>query len=189
MIHQKAKVVTWDSLSTRFTSETSVNFNALSVAQRMILTTDGTLTNVLEAYYLEPIQIIKLQEEPLCIIGENPLAISPEHEIIDRITLLQTQQSQQNCLYAESIIIKTHLQTQFTEGLASSNKPIGKLWNEYKIETFKETLYRFVEPAAHLANYFGVKPETLLIGRTYQVISQKQLIMLITEKFPETFYR
>ncbi|MFN5065182.1 MAG: hypothetical protein ACK5ER_04880, partial [Aphanizomenon sp.] len=39
----------------------------LSTFQRIILTTDGTLTEILESYLMEKIQIIKLSEKPLSI--------------------------------------------------------------------------------------------------------------------------
>lgn len=181
--------ISWEVLSKRFTTKAVLNLSQLTAIQRILLTSDGTLTDLLECYSLEPIQVIKLTEEPIFITGQSPLEITPETEATERKILLHGQHSGQNWLYAESVIVNERLQQQFNHGLLNSNKPIGKLWTEYKVETFKESLYYFSESAGELANHFGIAASEVLLCRTYRVFSQRQPIMLITEKFPSCFYQ
>jgi len=182
------KVLKWDILSAYFASCQPLDLKTLSPMQRMILAMDGTLTDVLEAYYLETIVVLKLHEAPSHIVGVSPLKVGPDKPVLVRKILLQTQASQINCLYAESIIVTDRLQPLFNNKLVNSDKPMGKLWNEQKIETFKETLFSFEEPAGELAAYFQVHPSCPLVCRSYRVFSQQQPIMLITEKFPISLY-
>ncbi len=181
--------VSWEVLSKRFTTKAVLNLSQLTAIQRILLTTDGTLTDLLECYLLEPIQVTKLAELPILITSPNPLEIEPDTEASERKILLQGQHSGQNWLYAESFIVNERLQQQFNHGLSNSNKPIGKLWSEHRVETFKEALYYFSEPAGELAGYFNIQPNDILLCRTYRVFSQRQPIMLITEKFPSCFYQ
>jgi len=180
--------VTWDTLSAKFLAKKQVDLHQLSAIQRIILTTDGTLTDILEAYLLETITVIKLSESPLYITGDNPLDVDNKTPVLDRKIFLQGQESKKNWLYAESIIVTERVHQRFNQGLQDSNKPIGRLWNENKVETFKETLCRFEEPAGELGKHFSVDKDDMLMCRTYRVFSQQQPVMLITEKFPESFY-
>ena len=185
---QHSNQVAWDTIAQRFFSKQPLDLRDLSEIQRIFLTTDGTLTDILEIYLLEPIQIFKILETPIAVTGSNPLEIDEETDAMERHVLLQGQQSSKSWLYAESIIVSERIQRQFDRGLKQSNKPIGKLWTEYKVETFKETLYCFQEPAGHLADHFDIKPTDSLVCRTYRVFTQRQPVMLITEKFPLSFY-
>jgi chorismate-pyruvate lyase len=180
--------IAWETLAGRFSTQEALHLRSLSPLQRILLTTDGTLTELLECYLLEPIIVDKLAEFPIYINGDNPLALDETVEVTERKILLKGKHSGQNWLYAESLLINERLHSQFEHGLINTNKPIGKLWMEYKIETFKETLYCFREPAGELSTYFDISPEEPLWCRTYRVFSQRQPVMLITEKFPSSFY-
>jgi len=180
--------IDWDALAAQLASRKPLEFEHLSPVQRIILTTDGTLTDILEAYALEPIQVVKLSENPAYLVGESPLGINAETALRQRKILLQGERSGINWLYAESFIVTERLHKQFNHGLDTPSQPIGKLWNTYKMETFKETLHRFEEPAAALATHFDISPDDTLICRTYRVFSQRQPIMLITDKMPKSFY-
>ena len=185
---QHSNQVAWETIAQRFFSKQSLDLQGLSEIQRIFLTTDGTLTDILEVYLLEPIQIYKILETPISVAGENLLEIDEDTDAMERQVLLQGQQSSKSWLYAESIIVSERIQRQFDRGLKQSNKPIGKLWTEYKVETFKETLYCFQEPAGNIASHFNIAPTDSLICRTYRVFTQSQPVMLITEKFPRSFY-
>ncbi|MBO3462415.1 chorismate pyruvate-lyase family protein [Aetokthonos hydrillicola Thurmond2011] len=161
----------------------------LSKFQRIILTTDGTLTEILEAYLLEKIQIVKLSEELVGIAQDIPsLDLKIESEVIARKVLLQGKISRRNWIYAESIIVPDRLDELFRERLLKSREPIGRLWLEHQLETFKEVIDSSREIAGDLSNYFKVSSEEKLLCRTYRVFSNRKPIMMITEKFPEQFF-
>lgn len=161
----------------------------LSTFQRIILTTDGTLTEILEAYLYEKIKLVKLAEAFIPLAEDlSLLQVETGTPVIERRILLQGKISHRNWVYAESVIIPDRLDERYRERLLKSEESIGRLWLEHRVETFKEIVDSCREVAGSQAEYFRIHPTDLLLSRTYRVFSHGQPIMLITEKFPETFF-
>lgn len=161
----------------------------LSTFQRIMLTTDGTLTEIMEAYLLEKIQVAKLSQEFITLEkGIIPLNLRKGSTVIERKILLQGKVSGTNFVYAESIIVPERFDKKVQEELEKSKKPIGQLWLEYKIETFREIIASGKEPADEVADYFHISKDQFVLFRTYLVFVNKKPIMMITEKFPESFF-
>lgn len=161
----------------------------LSAFQRILLTTDGTLTEILEAYLFEPIQIVKLSEEIILTTQDiPPLDLKSGNEVIERKVLLQGKISRKNFIYAESLLVHERLEPKFRDELLKSKIPMGRLWLEHKIETFKEIIDSSQQLAENLSNYFKIQTEDRMLCRTYRVFSNHQPIMMITEKFPENYF-
>lgn len=161
----------------------------LSPFQRILLTTDGTLTDILEAYLFESVQIVKLSEE-LVFIGQDihPLDLKTGSEVIERKILLQGKISRNNFIYAESIIVPERLEENFKTSLLNSQIPLGRLWLAHKLETFKEIVDSGKEPANDLSHYFNIKREDKILFRSYRLFNNHRPIMMITEKFPESYF-
>ena len=163
--------------------------SALSIFQRILLTTDGTVTDILEAYLFEQIQVVKLSEQLALLDYDLPIMNLKEGtEAIIRKVLLQGRISQKNFIYADSIIIPERLNEEFRVSLLNTKVPIGRLWFEQRVETFKEILEFSREPAGDLANHFNIQLSENLLSRTYCVFSNQKPVKMITEKFPENFF-
>jgi chorismate-pyruvate lyase len=108
--------------------------------------------------------------------------------VIERKVLLQGKISRKNFIYAESILVTKRLEPKFRDELLKSQIPMGRLWLEHKIETFKEIIDSSQELAKDLSNYFKIQREDRMLSRTYRVFSNHQPIMVITEKFPESYF-
>jgi chorismate-pyruvate lyase len=148
----------------------------LSPLQRMLLACDGTLTDMVEAAFGEPLRLIKLGVETMPAAEPEPaLEISPGDWIMRRRILLQGAVSKTNYVRAESLIALAALPAALREDLVSTDSPIGRLWALHKLETRKEIL-RVWRSAA------GEEAEQL--ARTYRVFSGGRPIMFITEYFP-----
>jgi chorismate-pyruvate lyase len=162
----------------------------LSTFQRILLTTDGTVTDMLEAYLCEQIQLVKLSEK---LVHTNhyiqPMELKEGSEIFERKILLRGRISRKNYLYAESVVVLDRLEDSFRNELINTKTPIGKLWFEKRVETFKEIIDSGKSPAQELSHYFNIEPEANLFSRTYCVLSNKKYTMMITEKFPESYFR
>lgn len=167
---------------------TALQLSELSIFQQILLITDGTLTHILETYVGEKIQVKKLSEEIRLRAHDVWLLLKQEKTVVERKILLQGSVSHRNWLYAESLIVLDRIDQSFQERLVTSREPIGKLWLEYKVETFKEIIATYREPAGQLANYFAIDPDDSLLCRMYRVLSNRQPTMLITEKFPASYY-
>jgi chorismate-pyruvate lyase len=170
-------------------NRTHIDPAALSTFQRILLTTDGTVTDMLEAYLCEQIQLVKLSED---LVKTSyyipPMEIEEGTEFIERKILLRGRISRKNYIYAESIIVLDRLEDSFRNELINTKTPIGKLWFEKKVETFKEIIDSGKYPARELSQYFNIDPEENLFFRTYCVRSNQKYTMMITEKFPESYF-
>jgi chorismate-pyruvate lyase len=173
----------------RSLSQGHIDPSSLSTFQRIILTTDGTLTDILEAFIFEQVRVVKLSET----LGPAPedmevLELRKNTDIIDRRVLLQGKISRKNFIYAESIIIPERLDENFREELLRSRTPIGRLWLEYKMETFKEIIDSEKRMAGVLASHFDIRTNDFLFSRTYRVFLGRRPALMITEMFPESYF-
>lgn len=161
----------------------------LSPFQRILLTTDGTVTEILEAQFWEPIELVKLFQDNRKSDHAIPyLNCKINTALMIRKILLRGENSKTNFIYAESIIVPDHLDDDLQHGLQNTNQPLGRLMIDAKTETFREILSCQYETAKELAGYFQLNENDQLISRTYRIYAKKRPIMLITEKFPETSF-
>ncbi|MEP9410005.1 MAG: DUF98 domain-containing protein [Candidatus Brocadia sp.] len=167
-----------------------INPRDITPFQRILLTTDGMVTEILEAYLWERMKVVKLSQEHVTLESDiSPLEVEKGRRVMRREVLLCGRLSQKNHLYAESIIIPDRLDEKISDSLLNTSKPIGLLILENRLETFREILDCGKEEAQNLADYFGIKRSDFLIFRTYRVFSNRQPVMLITEKFAENGLR
>lgn len=166
------------------------DISSLSPFQRVLLTTNGTITHIVEAYANEEVKLRKLYEERLDI-KENavPEEFSGCQDLVERKILLQGDRSGRNYIYAESILALDNLEESIRRQLITTKTPIGKVWVEQKVEIFKENIHMGREPVGDLSGYFDVAPDRCLLVRTYYVYSNRKCTMRIIEKFPECYFR
>ena len=158
---------------------------SLKPLQRILLVTDGTLTEILEATFLERIQLIKVCQQiisPTAVHAE--LEPGPQEALLERKILLRGVTSARNYVYAESVIVLDRLSPAFRDGLLNSAVPLGRLWLEHKLETFKDVPDVRCQPADDIHHHFGCQESSPLLVRTYRVLSAARPVMLISEYFP-----
>jgi len=167
--------------------------DGLSRFQRILLITDGTVTELLEHYLEEDIEIHKILE---CTESDASM-ILPRHRrfaqgyadaILRREVLLWGRRTTKNWLYAQSTILLEHLDDAFREDLLRTQTPIGKLWKKHRSETHKAIVEIERHEAGDAARHFDISPADPLITRTYGVYSNRRLVMLISERFPLDFF-
>ena len=158
---------------------------ATNLVQRILLVTDGTVTNLLEAYAGEHVAVVKLQQEtepaPHTLAD---LDVRAEDEILRREVLLRGRESGRTLVYALSYIVPSRLDPALRQGLLDSVKPIGRLLEENRVETFREILSAGREPAAGMGIHFGIGRDALMVSRTYRIVVAGRPVMRITERFP-----
>lgn len=175
--------------SQEYPSRNHIEPSNLSTFQRILLTTNGTVTDMLECYVFEQIRVIKLVEKLVSLAHDIPMMDLKEGtEVLVRKILLQGKISRKNFIYGDSIIVPEKLDERFRKALLETKIPIGKLWFEMRVETFKEVLDTSKEFAEDLADYFHIEPHDNLLSRTYRVVNNRKPIMMITEKFPENYF-
>jgi chorismate-pyruvate lyase len=161
-----------------------MNHGSLGLLPRILLITDGTLTEILEAAFLERIQVAKVSQQ---LVTPEPdqrwLAGSTEH-LLQRKVILTGATSSKTYVYAESFIAVGQLSPEFREELMNSSIPLGRLWLEHRLETFKRLQNVNCQPAGDLSRYFGCAEDARLLVRTYHVFSAARPVLAITEYFP-----
>jgi chorismate-pyruvate lyase len=160
-----------------------------SPLQRILLVTDGTVTEILEAYSGESMRLVKLLEEVTTIEDTLPgLDLRAGEQVLRRQIVLQGKMTLGNFLYADSYIALDRLDDSLRRALLESHKPIGFLIQEQRMETFREILGCGRELAGPIAHHFHIDPADGMIWRTYRVFFRGEPIMQITEKFPESHF-
>ena len=164
----------------------NVDARTIDPLQRIFLVTDGTLTDILEAAVMEPIGLVKLAMEtgPLATRDEA-LEMAGGEMVMERKILLRGEQTGRNYVYAESRLALDRLPEELRAGLTGSDKPMGRLWVESRLESRKEMLEVKRGPMGELGMYFGGANE--LLRRSYRVISGGRPILRITESFPARY--
>lgn len=163
--------------------------SSLAPLQRVLLGADGTVTHILEAYADEPIEAVKL-EQTQGTAGEDAEVVdaTPGTPVLHRRVVLRGRRTGRTLLYAEAIVVNDRVGITFVEGLVGTDLPIGTLLAASRTETFREILAVGREPAGRCAAHFGISPTDDVLFRTYRILSRKKPILLITERFPATWF-
>lgn len=139
---------------------------------QLLMKTDGTVTELIELLVNERLTVVKIEE-------------SINNNILYRRILLQGEESHIPWVYAESMIYLAHLPQLFVNDLLNHAIPIGRLWQKYRLETFKKMITRNQKKInREFAMLLKLPTNTAVLTREYQVFNQQKVIMEISEWFP-----
>lgn len=171
---------------TALASAAGVDVHRLQLLQRVLLISDGTLTDIVETAFLEPIRLVKLKLEVApAAQAIDALELPVGEPVMHREILLQGQQSGENYVYAQSSIALNALPDKFREELVNTDIPLGRLWVQHRLETRKEILKVWHIPAGEWpSSHFSKLMDSGLLARSYRVFCGGRPIMLISEYFP-----
>ncbi|HLY05955.1 MAG TPA: chorismate pyruvate-lyase family protein [Rhizomicrobium sp.] len=157
----------------------------LSPLQRILLITDGTLTEILEAHFLEPIELVKLSQRIfVCVPGMCGTGFAePGESVLERRINLRGARSRRLYVYAESLLLVDRLDRQFRTELMDSEIPLGRLWHKFRLETYKHLVGVECRRGGDLAFQLACPGESRVLARTYEVISSGKRLMRISEYF------
>jgi len=156
---------------------------SLSQLQKILLTTDGTVTQLLELLTGEKIRVEKLEHS--IVDGAPPsLAVSPTEPVVSRRILLRG--AARPYLYAHSWLVPARMPIEMQRQMRETDTPIGQLWKSARLETFREIVDFRRERDDNVATLFGI--DTPLLSRTYLIHAGGSPMGLIVEKFPATLF-
>jgi len=158
---------------------------ALDPLARVLATTDGTVTDLLEAWANEPVTIRRLAQRR----GELSrqvvdLDAGAGVSVLRREVVLCGERTGSPLLYAESLIVLDRIPRVVAEGLLVRRTPIGRLLRESGLETYRELLNLGILTFQALAASFAKRTDDLVVSRTYRIIAGARPLMLINERFP-----
>jgi len=145
---------------------------------RVLLTTDGTVTNTLEAYFWEEVAVEALDQRAYVLPVDAPFI---ERRQGDKVVLreVQLRGRSSNTIYAkaESLICVHRLSDEFQCDLKAGKLGIGELLRDCGLETYREIL-----------KIGGVSHEKE-VWRIYRIVMEHQPFIQITEHFPLAVYQ
>ena len=159
----------------------------LSLFQNVLLATDGTVTDLIALYAGEPIGVRKLAQSIRDEHAPAPLQCAGPTRLLSRSILLTG--STRTYLYAESLFVLDRLSKSIQEAMLNTDRPIGLLWKEARLETFREIVRQSVEPCEAIAHHFDVPVSAPFVSRTYLIHHGGTPMGMITEKWPLSHFR
>lgn len=169
-----------------FTRDSMLRDPRLSLFQKVLLITDGSVTELLCLYTGQRIRARKLEQSVRR--GEAPPALRwpADAVLLQRRILLEDASTSH--VYAESTFLFERLSARAREMLIDTDVPIGVLWKEEKTEMYREVVDLRLERNPCVAAHFGVDGDLRLLSRTYLLHQGGSPLGLITEKFPVTSF-
>lgn len=160
---------------------------ALSLFQKILLATDGTVTDLIALYTGETIRVQKLEQSVREMQAPAEFACPAATRLLIRKILLSG--TSKNYLFASSMFVLERFPPAIQSQLLDTDKPIGLIWKEARLETYREIVEQTIEPCAEIAMHFDVPLSAPFIARTYFIHHAGKPLGAITEKWPSSHFR
>ena len=155
----------------------------LPVLQRLLLTTDGTVTTALATLVDEPVGVRVLdQRANVLACDDDELDLDAGESVFERRVLLHGARSGAPLLYGASRIVMSRLPRGAREALRRGDVAIGAVLRAHRLETFRVPLGVGVRSAragavAHLGG-------GAMCWRRYAINAGGRALMIVDEQFP-----
>ncbi len=159
----------------------------LSLFQKILLATDGTVTDLIALYAGEPIGVRKLAQSIREEHAPTELQCAGPTRLLSRSILLAG--ATRTYLYAESQFVLDRLSMSIQQQMLDTDRPVGLLWKEERLETFREIVRQAVEPSEAIAQHFDMPASAPFVSRTYLIHHGGRPLGMITEKWPLSHFR
>jgi len=168
------------------------DLGGLSAQQKLLLTTDGSITNTLEILIGGEVGIETLHQKIVEAdekIAEK-LGVANEDEINERIVRIYNKKNNKPLIYAISYAPLSLADKDFSKDLFSADIPIGKIMEKYKIESRREIKdINYTRANEELSKIFCVFEEEILLRRNYSIIRKGEILIDIYEIFPYSSFQ
>jgi chorismate-pyruvate lyase len=158
----------------------------LSSTQKILLITDGSVTNILDVL-MGHVNINTLTQKFIPATKEMAvnLNINEGQTVNYRVVVIGTKIP---LIYAVSVVPLKLLDNQFKEDLIKADTPIGRILRKHNIESRREIKTINVEEATpELSEIFDTNSP--MLNRTYNIIHNKEILIWLKETFPYSLFR
>lgn len=172
---------------TRSLREIEDRIGRLSPVQKILLGTDGSVTQLLEAITGKNVTVETRVQE---IVPADPsiaeqLGIRPGDPVNHRIVELRAGQGDEVLIYAISHAPVNRLPPDFREDLMKADIPIGRIIQEHRIEARREILNAgLISAPEPQRGIFSLCRNELLLSRQYRIMHGGEPLIFIEEQFP-----
>jgi len=163
----------------------------LSDVQKILLTTDGSITRILEVLTGKPVTLKTITR--VLIKADEDLArdlkIRSGDVVNYRVVHLKNPDDRA-LIFAKSWTPLMGLSEVIKKDLTSADIPIGKIIVKHKIETRREiTLIGIINADDEIVEAFNIKFGDLTLSRYYNIIHEAKILIRINEVFPASSFR
>lgn len=159
----------------------------LSPVQKMLLGTDGSVTNLLEIITGSQIKIETLVQKviPADAASAEELKIDPGDLVNYRIVKLKRADTGEALIYAVSHTPLKRLEPGFKDDLTRADIPIGVILKKHQIESRRDITGAEILPAdKEMSRIFNIFPKELMLSRKYSIFRHGEPLIAIKETFP-----
>jgi beta-ribofuranosylaminobenzene 5'-phosphate synthase len=164
----------------------------LSPVQKMLLGTDGSVTNLLEVVVGSPVEIETLVQRivPADEAVAQELALKPGDEVNYRVVKLKKANTGETLIHAVSHTPLKRLEASFRDDLTKADIPIGVILKKHQIESRRDiTATGFSQAGGEMSRVFNIFPSELMLSRNYKIFRQGEPLIAIRETFPYNSFR
>lgn len=162
----------------------------LTLFQKILLATDGTVTELLSLYCGRPIAARKLDQHFANVDGRNsgnePILARPR--ILHRAVILEDDTGRP-WLHASSSFHFDRFSAAIRQDLVETECPIGLLWRRERLEMYREVTAQRIGFAPAIATLLGVAGNAALLSRTYRIDHGGEPLGEISETFAAAVIR
>ncbi|MHA1300189.1 MAG: chorismate pyruvate-lyase family protein [Candidatus Helarchaeota archaeon] len=166
----------------------AVEKKKLSPIHRIILHTNGTVTQVLREWTDQIINVIKPITSFYTELVKDNLFFRPNNSspLKSREVILQNFNSKKNLVYALTFIHFQNLNQETQYKLEHTDYGIGMIIEQQKLETYREILKFHKIDISKFPVFNKIFPEakSYILHRAYNIIHQKKIWFTINEYFP-----
>ena len=159
----------------------------LSPVQKMLLGTDGSVTNLLEVITGSPVEIETIIQKviPADQSIASDLMVDVGDEVNHRVVKLKKTGTNEPLIYAISHTPLKRLEPGFKDDLTRADIPIGIIMKKHQIESRRDITGAEVRAADNeMSRIFNIFPREPLLSRNYRIVRHGQPLISITETFP-----
>jgi beta-ribofuranosylaminobenzene 5'-phosphate synthase len=171
--------------------ELEAEVGRLSRVQKILLSTDGSVTRLLETITGSQVRIATLSQEVAGAGAEASglLGVAEGEPVNHRVVRIEDSRSSATLIYAVSDTPLSRLSPGFREDLMRADIPIGRILARHRIESRREILDARIIPAGdEHARIFGTFRGEPLLSRRYRIVHRGQPLISIEEQFPASAF-
>ena len=160
-------------------------FFDLPLSARLLLVTDGTVTELIEALVREPVKL-GWRHQVRTGLDSHPDAHDMHNisECLERAITLQGESTSVHWLYAESVIYHQLLSPEAQAMLMEDRIPIGTVLREQTSDNHREIVDCGHKTNLRASEILGLESDYVFLYRNYNVYVGPNPIMNISEWFP-----
>ena len=158
---------------------------SLTPFQRALLVIDGTVTQFIEAYTAERVDVTCLSQKRRVLTQPHRwLEAESGARVMARDVLLKGAKTGAVYAYGTSLIAPERLEGALLTGVEGAEESLGRLLRQNRAETYRELLWHGLEPADAPPSPGMENDHQPHICRSYRMINRGRPLMVIVERFP-----